>query len=60
MSAFLIISLLALIFGLILGFAAIKFKVESDPLVEQLDAILPQTQCADNAAIPAVALMRKP
>ncbi len=45
MSAFLIISLLALIFGLILGFAAIKFKVESDPLVEQLDAILPQTQC---------------
>lgn len=37
--------LLALIFGAILGYAAIRFKVESDPLVEQIDAILPQTQC---------------
>lgn len=36
---------LALIFGLILGFAAIQFKVEGDPIVEQLDALLPQTQC---------------
>ncbi len=39
------IAALALIFGLILGFASIKFKVESDPIVEQIDAILPQTQC---------------
>ncbi|GGO72424.1 electron transport complex subunit RsxB [Bowmanella pacifica] len=39
------IGLLALIFGLVLGYAAIRFKVESDPLVEQIDAILPQTQC---------------
>ncbi len=45
MSSFLIISLIAAGFGIILGFAAIKFKVESDPLVEQLDEILPQTQC---------------
>ena len=36
---------LALIFGAILGFAAVKFKVEGDPIVEQLDALLPQTQC---------------
>lgn len=36
---------LALIFGAILGFAAIKFKVEGDPLVDQIDALLPQTQC---------------
>lgn len=36
---------LALIFGAILGFAAVKFKVEGDPLVEQIDALLPQTQC---------------
>ena len=36
---------LALIFGAILGFAAIRFKVEGDPIVEQLDALLPQTQC---------------
>ncbi len=39
------IAVLALCFGLLLGYAAIKFKVESDPLVEQIDAILPQTQC---------------
>ncbi|MGQ8364057.1 electron transport complex subunit RsxB [Glaciecola sp. 1036] len=36
---------LALIFGALLGFASIKFKVESDPLVDQIDNILPQTQC---------------
>ena len=29
---------LALVFGAILGFAAVKFKVEGDPLVEQIDA----------------------
>ena len=39
------IGVLALIFGVILGFAAVKFKVESDPIVEQIDEILPQTQC---------------
>ena len=36
---------LALLFGGILGFAAVKFKVEGDPIVEQIDALLPQTQC---------------
>ena len=36
---------LALVFGLILGFAAIRFRVESNPIVEQIDTILPQTQC---------------
>lgn len=36
---------LALLFGLLLGYAAIRFKVEEDPLVEQIDAVLPQTQC---------------
>lgn len=36
---------LALTFGAILGFAAVKFKVEGDPLVEQIDELLPQTQC---------------
>jgi len=39
------IVLLALVFGAVLGFVAIKFKVESDPLVEQIDGLLPQTQC---------------
>lgn len=36
---------LALLFGAVLGYAAVKFKVEGDPLVEQIDALLPQTQC---------------
>jgi len=36
---------MALVFGAILGFAAIKFKVEGDPIVERIDALLPQTQC---------------
>jgi electron transport complex protein RnfB len=36
---------LAAVFGLILGYAAIRFRVEGDPLVEKIDALLPQTQC---------------
>jgi len=36
---------LAAIFGAILGFASIRFKVDSDPIVDQIDEILPQTQC---------------
>ncbi|AFU98686.1 electron transport complex subunit RsxB [Simiduia agarivorans] len=36
---------LSLLFGAILGFAAVRFKVEGDPIVEQIDALLPQTQC---------------
>ncbi|MCV2885621.1 electron transport complex subunit RsxB [Aestuariibacter sp. AA17] len=43
--ALIAVAILALIFGLILGYASIKFKVEGDPLVEQLDHVLPQTQC---------------
>jgi len=45
LNAILALSALALLFGLILGFAAIRFRVEGDPLVEQIDAQLPQTQC---------------
>lgn len=40
------ILLIALIFGAILGFASIKLKVKSDPIVDKIDALLPQTQCA--------------
>lgn len=36
---------LALIFGLVLGYAAVRFRVESNPIVDQIDAILPQQQC---------------
>jgi len=37
--------LIAAAFGMILGFAQVKYKVEGDPVVEQIDALLPQTQC---------------
>lgn len=40
-----VISILTLILGLILGYAAIKFKIKGDPLIEQINALLPQTQC---------------
>jgi len=40
-----IFSLLTLALGLVLGYAASRFKVEGNPLVDQIDAILPQTQC---------------
>ena len=33
------VTVLALIFGAILGFASIKLKVEADPIVEKIDAI---------------------
>jgi electron transport complex protein RnfB len=36
---------IALLFGALLGYASVKFKVKGDPLVEQLDELLPQTQC---------------
>lgn len=43
--SFLLISLLFALFGSLLGYAAIRFKVEGDPVVDKIDAILPQTQC---------------
>ena len=45
MTAIIALTLLALAFGLLLGYAAVRFKVESDPIVEKIDALLPQTQC---------------
>ena len=36
---------LSLLFGAILGFAAVRYKVEGNPIVERIDNILPQTQC---------------
>ena len=41
----LVLTALGIIFGLGLGWAAIRFRVQSDPLVERIDALLPQTQC---------------
>ena len=45
LTAVIVLLALAVIFGLILGFAAIRFKVEGDPVVDKIDALLPQTQC---------------
>jgi len=41
----LVLTVLGAVFGLGLGWAAIRFRVKSDPLVERIDALLPQTQC---------------
>jgi len=43
--AIIVFSIFALLLGLVLGFSAKKFKVKGNPLVEQINSILPQTQC---------------
>jgi len=45
LAAILVMALGAVVLGAALGYAAVRFKVEGDPLVEKIDAILPQTQC---------------
>jgi Na+-translocating ferredoxin:NAD+ oxidoreductase subunit B len=45
LTAILALAGLAALFGLGLGYAAIRFRIEGDPLVEKIDKILPQTQC---------------
>jgi electron transport complex protein RnfB len=45
LEALLVIALGSVILGGALGYASVKFRVEGDPLVEKIDAILPQTQC---------------
>jgi electron transport complex protein RnfB len=39
------LAIIAALFGLLLGYSAIRFRVEGDPIVDQIDALLPQTQC---------------
>ncbi|NJD00957.1 electron transport complex subunit RsxB [Candidatus Erwinia dacicola] len=43
--AVLVLSALSLVLGGLLGYASRRFEVEEDPIVEQIDAILPQSQC---------------
>ncbi|MEM9102551.1 MAG: electron transport complex subunit RsxB [Pseudomonadota bacterium] len=43
--ALFVVCIIALIFGGILGWAAIRYKVEGDPLVDKINQVLPQTQC---------------
>lgn len=45
LSALLVMAAIAVVLGAILGYSAIKFRVQGDPLVDKIDAILPQTQC---------------
>ncbi len=45
LSALLVMAGLGLFLGFALGYAAVRFHVESSPLVDKIDAILPQTQC---------------
>ncbi|WP_406682031.1 electron transport complex subunit RsxB [Shewanella subflava] len=40
-----VLTIVAIVFGIILGFAADKFKVEGNPIIDQVEALLPQTQC---------------
>ncbi len=45
LNAIIVIAGLALGFGLILAYAAVRYRVEADPIVDRVDALLPQTQC---------------
>jgi Na+-translocating ferredoxin:NAD+ oxidoreductase subunit B len=45
LTALLIMLGLAVAIGATLGYASLRFKVDGDPLVDKIDAILPQTQC---------------
>jgi Na+-translocating ferredoxin:NAD+ oxidoreductase subunit B len=44
-SAVIVIAGIAALFGLALGFASVRFRTEGDPVVDRVDALLPQTQC---------------
>ncbi len=39
------IAALAAFFGLLLGYSAIRFHIEGDPIADQAEALMPQTQC---------------
>ena len=45
LTAILVMAGIGLVLGGILGWASIKYHVAEDPLVEKIDAVLPQTQC---------------
>ena len=43
--AILVIVSLCALFGIILGYSAVRFRVEGDPVADQINELLPQTQC---------------
>lgn len=45
LSAVAVLAALGVGFGALLGFVGERFKVKGNPLVENIDALLPQTQC---------------
>jgi electron transport complex protein RnfB len=45
LTAIAVMALGALLLGAALGYAAIRFKVEGNPVTDKINAILPQTQC---------------
>ncbi|TVS09104.1 MAG: electron transport complex subunit RsxB [Gammaproteobacteria bacterium] len=46
LAGILVMTALALVCGAGLGLASARFKGDDDPVVERIDALLPQTQCA--------------
>lgn len=45
LTALVVMAGLALALGVILGYSSVRFAVKGDPIADQIDAILPQTQC---------------
>ena len=45
LTAMIALAVLGLPFGALLGFADIRFKVQGNPIVDQIEELLPQTQC---------------
>jgi electron transport complex protein RnfB len=45
LSAIAAMLVLGAVFGAILGYASIRFKAEGNPIADEINAVLPQTQC---------------
>jgi electron transport complex protein RnfB len=45
LTAVILLAVIALVSGVVLGFAAVYFRVEGNPVAEQIDKLLPQSQC---------------
>ena len=48
-AAIIALVILGIPFGALLGFAAVTFKTEGDPIADQVEALLPQTQCGQSS-----------
>jgi electron transport complex protein RnfB len=44
-TSILTLGVLAILFGLLLGYASLRFHVEGDPIADRVEQLLPQTQC---------------